>query len=483
MFFGRENELKRLDGLWRKSVSSLVTIRGRRRIGKSTLVYEFARRSGARFIKLEGLQPKEGVDNDMQLAAFGRQLARQVKGSRSKPVDWFDAFSRLENALKGKGKIVVLLDEISWMGKYDPGFAGELKYAWDNWFSRHPRVIVFLCGSVSAWIEKNIVKSKAFVGRPSMNLTLRDLPMDVCVRFWGRNAGRTATREILDVLSVTGGVPKYLENIDPAISADENIRNLCYRPGALLVDEFEEIFHDSLDENLSAKKAILKSLVGGPLVGEEIAEKLGVEYNGHVTGNLSELEMSGFVSRDSGINPATGKATKTCRWRISDNYTRFYLKYIEPNLALIDKDAYRFASLDQLPDWDGVLGLQFECLILNNVDLLLPLIGLDRALLTSAAPYRQNKTERLKGCQIDLVIQTKKSVYCVEIKRQNSIGEKVVDECEEKISRLKVKNTRTVRPVLVYDGDLSRRVPADAYFSFIVSSDDLIGRSVAAGKW
>ena len=98
MFFGRENELRRLDGLWRKPVSSLVTIRGRRRIGKSTLVYEFARRSGARFIKLEGLQPKEGVDNDMQLAAFGRQLARQVKGSRSKPADWFEAFSRLEKS-------------------------------------------------------------------------------------------------------------------------------------------------------------------------------------------------------------------------------------------------------------------------------------------------------------------------------------------------------------------------------------------------
>ena len=479
MFVGRDNELQRLEGLWKKSVSSLVTIRGRRRIGKSTLVYEFAKRSGARFIKLEGLQPKEGVDNDMQLAAFGRQLGRQVKGDRSKPTDWFDAFSRLENALKGRGRIVVLLDEISWMGKYDPGFAGELKYAWDNWFSRHPRVMVFLCGSVSSWIDKNIVKSKAFVGRPSMNLTLRDLPMDVCVRFWGRSAGRTATREILDVLSVTGGVPKYLENIDPSISADENIRNLCYRPGALLVDEFEEIFHDSLDENLSAKKAILKSLVGGPLVGEEIAERLGVEYNGHVTGNLSELEMSGFVSRDSGINPSTGKETKTCRWRISDNYTRFYLKYIEPNISLIAKDAYRFVSLDQLPDWEGILGLQFECLILNNVELLLPLIGLDRALLTSAAPYRQNKTGRLKGCQIDLVVQTRKSVYCVEIKRKNSIGEKIVDECEEKISRLKVKKDRTVRPVLVYDGELSRRVPADAFFSFIVSADKLMGRSEA----
>jgi len=80
MFVGREVELQRLEGLWKKSVSSLVTIRGRRRIGKSTLVAEFARRSGARFLKLEGLQPKEGVDNASQLAAFGKQLARCTGG-------------------------------------------------------------------------------------------------------------------------------------------------------------------------------------------------------------------------------------------------------------------------------------------------------------------------------------------------------------------------------------------------------------------
>jgi len=476
MFVGRENELKRLEGLWKKSVSSLVTIRGRRRIGKSTLVAEFARRSEARFLKLEGLQPKEGVDNGQQLAAFGKQLARFTRGTKSAPEDWFDAFSRLDKAIVGRGKTVVLLDEISWMGKYDPMFAGELKQAWDNWFSHHPRVIVFLCGSVSAWIDKNIVKSKAFVGRPSMNLTLKELPMNVCSQFWGRQARRTATREMLDVLSVTGGVPEYLENIDPSLSADDNIRNLCYRPGALLVDEFEDIFNDSVDENLGMKKSILKSLVNGPMVGEDVAAAVGVEYNGHVTANLAELETAGFVSRDNGVNPATGKDTKIVRWRISDNYTRFYLKYIEPNLGMIGKDAYRFVSLDQLPEWDSILGLQFECLILNNLDLLLPAIGLERALLTSAAPYRQNKTARMKGCQVDLVIQTSKCVYCVEIKRQNSIGEKVVRECEEKFCSLKVKRSRTVRPVLVYDGELSRRVPADAYFSFIVSADRLMGR-------
>ncbi len=76
MFVGRTAELERLQTLWAKSVASLVTIRGRRRIGKSTLVLEFAKRSRAKFIKQEGLQPIEGVDNGTQLAAFDRQLTK-----------------------------------------------------------------------------------------------------------------------------------------------------------------------------------------------------------------------------------------------------------------------------------------------------------------------------------------------------------------------------------------------------------------------
>ena len=47
MFFGREDQLSQLEALWGKSVSSFVTCRGRRRVGKSTLIGEFARRSAA----------------------------------------------------------------------------------------------------------------------------------------------------------------------------------------------------------------------------------------------------------------------------------------------------------------------------------------------------------------------------------------------------------------------------------------------------
>ena len=76
-FFGRENELAELSNLWGKLSSSLVTCRGRRRIGKSTLITEFAKKSKARFIRIEGVRPREGYSNETELATFAAQLSSQ----------------------------------------------------------------------------------------------------------------------------------------------------------------------------------------------------------------------------------------------------------------------------------------------------------------------------------------------------------------------------------------------------------------------
>ena len=82
-FFGRKDLLDALSSLWDKRVASLVTCRGRRRIGKSTLIEEFARRSGARFIKLEGLRPKAKITNRDQLQFF-KSSWRCKQGVRKK---------------------------------------------------------------------------------------------------------------------------------------------------------------------------------------------------------------------------------------------------------------------------------------------------------------------------------------------------------------------------------------------------------------
>ena len=66
-------------------------------------------------------------------------------------------------------------------------------------------------------------------------------------------------------------------------------------------------------------------------------------------------------------------------------------------------------------------------------------------------------------------------LYVVEIKRRESVGEWVVAEVEEKVSKLKAMHGVSVIPVLVYDGHLSKRVPADGYFVRIISACELLG--------
>ena len=188
------------------------------------------------------------MTNQRQIDNFCERLAKATGKPEAKADCWPKAFDALVAAISSRRKTIVFLDEISWMGRYDGAFAGFLKTAWDTQLSLRDNLILVVAGSVSAWIHENIQRSKAYVGRISLDISLPELSLPECREFWGRKAARTATREVLDVMSVTGGVPKYLSEIDHSLSADENIRRLCFDPNGYLFNDFERIF----DERSSA---------------------------------------------------------------------------------------------------------------------------------------------------------------------------------------------------------------------------------------
>ncbi len=468
MFFGREIELDQLSALWRKRVSSLVTCRGRRRIGKSALIAEFARRTEARFIKIEGKRPEKGRDNDTELQTFAEQLAAQTGAETTPPSNWLNAFIRLSDKVSDAEKTVVLLDEISWLGYFDDTFAATLKIAWDNYFKKHDRLILVVCGSVSGWIKENIIDSGAFYGRRSLDIVLKELPIKECVKFWGDALHRTDSREIIDVLSVTGGVPRYLEEVDPGLSASENIRRLCYLPNAVLRVDFDEMFNDVITEQTVFTGKVLRALVEGPRSVTEIAAALDTEKSGRISKALEALAETGLVSSDAGLNPETGAEIRERRYRLRDNYSRYYLKFIEPVGRMIDDGSYRFVSISMLDGWDAVMGLAFENLVVNNYAYLLPHLHLGNTLITSAAPYRKSAVRgRCKGCQVDLLIQSQGMICIVEVKRRD-IDKSVIAEVDAKVSCISRPPGVSIRTALVFDGALAPTVEANGYFDAII---------------
>lgn len=472
-FFGREEELASLAELWDKATPSLVTCRGRRRIGKSTLFREFAKVSKARFLKLEGVAPEPGMTNQDQLDAFMRQMGEQTDSPFVRVDNWFDAFRLLDKELGGRRRKVVLLDEISWMGRYAPGFAGELKAAWDRRFHERENLVVAICGSVSSWIAENILNNTGFVGRISRDVVLGELPLRDAVKFWGAAASRRSAMELLDVLSVTGGVPRYLEEVRPSLTALENIRRMCFLPDGTLFKDFKRIFADVFGPRTRLKGRILRAISGGSRNGAEIADAIGVGRGGTITDELLELELAGFVAKDGGMNPETATRMRTAQYRLSDNYTRFYLQYIEPRADEIEGRKYKFATLESLPRWSAVLGYQFENLVLANFDRLQELLGIKGTEILSAAPWRKNGEGGKGGCQIDLLIQMPQTVFVVEIKRRVRIGEEVVDEVREKLRRIRFKGRKSIRTALVYCGELAPTVRGAGFFDFLVPAEAL----------
>ena len=132
-FFGRKNELNLLNQYVMEGGAKFVTIYGRRRVGKSRLIQEFS--TDKQMYDFVGLALGPNITAQTQRDEFQRRLTAYGVPLLSK-----------------KEKVVLFLDEISWLAHGDPTFLPKLKTAWDTQFKQH-NVMLIVCGSVSSWIE------------------------------------------------------------------------------------------------------------------------------------------------------------------------------------------------------------------------------------------------------------------------------------------------------------------------------------------
>ncbi len=473
LFLGRKLELNRLSRLRHLKKACLVVIKGRRRVGKSTLVQEFAK--DKKFITISGLLPAPRITQQKQRDEFGDQLCVQLGLPRVSFSTWSDAFRFLGSHI-GKEEIIVLFDEISWMGGLDPSFLGSLKTWWDQEASKKQGLILILCGSISTWIEKNILHSTAFVGRIALVLHLKPLSIQESVLFLRKKGFRGSIYEILKILSVTGGIPWYLDLIDPKGTADQNIYELCFEPASQLVNEFQTIFHDLFERKGESYRKILQVLINGMETQKEIRELLKLEEGGTLSEYLKNLVAAGFITEHYQWSFKNGTIGKQKLYRLSDCFLRFQLKYVEPHRELIEQGSYRKAATGQLPGWDSIMGFQLESLLLSNREFLFHTLGFDPAMIIRDNPFIQTATSRRKGCQIDYLIQTKtNSLIICEFKfSKNELSSSILQELKEKSEILSTPKGYGKVIALFHIGGVSSKIEESPLLYRIVDLRDLL---------
>jgi AAA+ ATPase superfamily predicted ATPase len=472
VFIGRKPEIERLSALYKKKTPSLVVVKGRRRIGKSRLISEFANTSSPQtFWSFAGLAPSDGISAQAQRDNFARQLAMMLKTPPMTFVDWSDAFEYL--SLHIKPGDIILLDEISWMGAKDPSFIAKLKAWWDK---QTVHMVVVFCGSISTWIEENILKSTAFFGRVNLTISLEPLSIPESAAFLRTLGMQLSNYDMYKLLSIVGGVPWYLEQFNPSVTADDNIKQLAFEKNGLLVTEFDRIFHDLFNGKGATYKKILHSLKDGARTLSEIRQSIAFAHSGTLSQMMDHLIVAGFVVKQSLWSFKTAKNLKKSLYRISDSYMRFYLKVIEPNASAIANGGFDQVPLSTMPGFETHMGLQLEALLLQNRLLLLQKLGISPVDMVCSGLYRQPKTITQQGCQIDHLIQTKtNSLFICEFKfKRREISSDIISDMQDKISSLKTPKGFAKVAVLFHLSGVAPAVATSAYFYRIVDIVDFL---------
>lgn len=476
IFIGRHKELDRLEALHKKGAPGLAVIKGRRRIGKSRLVAQFASINPKnRLLSFAGLAPQEGIDSQEQRDHFGRQLAQHCQMAPLTFTDWSDAFAHLSSYLQAGD--IVLFDEISWMGDKDPSFIPKLKVWWDQ--QKLPFILVF-CGSVSTWIEENILQSTAFFGRIHLTITLEPLSIEEGGKLLKARGYQGSPYDTYKLLSLFGGVPWYLEQVSSGQTADHMIAELCFRKDSLLVLEFDRIFHDLFNGKGATYKKILGALQDGMKTLAEVRSAIQFSHSGTLSSMMEHLITAGFVKKQSLWSFKTTKPRKQSLYRISDPYMRFYLKVIEPQRNKIEQGSFQDVTVSQIPGFDAHIGLQLEYLLLQNRPVLLKALGILPTDVVEDGPYRQTKGRTRAGCQVDYLIQTTtRNLFVCEFKfKRQEIGVEIVAQMQEKIAALKVPRSFAAIPVLFHVGGVAPSVATGGYFYRVIDITDFLTKSV-----
>jgi uncharacterized protein len=470
MFTGRTAELQLLEKTYASDKSELAVIYGRRRIGKSALVAQFLHGKPQAF----SFEALEDDNTSVQLRHFTRRLAKHLNEPLLEETDFkdwdraFDYFTR--NVLAPRNdetKYIIFLDELQWMAVGKSALIGLLKYYWDNHWKQRP-VMLILCGSVSSFMIRNVLRSKAFYGRTTLEINLKGLKPDEAYALLGK---KHSLEEVLRYLLVFGAVPKYLEQIDVHKSFNENMNNICFSKNSSMSNEADKIFHSQFRKPDTYFR-IMKLLADNFYSGKEIGRKAEIKSGGGLTGYIDNLINADLVIPYTPFDKKPG--AKSIKYAMGDEFLHFYLKYMKPNVGLIEHSrSLKIFETVTKPGFEAWLGFAFERFCHKHAGSLAQIMGFADVVI-QAGPFFGKSDERF---QVDLVYKrTDKMVVVCEIKYSiNEIPTTVIPEVQRKCGLLKIPRGFTIQKALISLYGPDKALSDSRYFDHFITIKDIFG--------
>jgi len=392
MLIGRKEERKILSDALNTGHSELIAIYGRRRIGKTFLIRQvYAKRVSFEFSGMHRGTLRQQLKNFHQ--AFP---TKYHKGKA--PADWLDAFQllgRYIDGLRGKGKKVLFIDEFPWLDTHRSGFLAAFSHFWNGYCTKRTDLVVVICGSAASYMVQRVVNNKGGLhNRLTRRIRMAPFNLRETEQLLQYNQVRLTRYDILQLYMAFGGVPYYLQLVKRGESTTQAVDRLCFEQQGFLRGEFQNVFA-SLFEHAGNHEAIVRVLAGvrKGLTRTAILRKSRVASGGTLTKTLSELEESGFIERYMPYD-----AKKDPLYRITDEYTQFYLRHVEGSRPM--RSAH-WAKEMATPAYRAWSGFTFETICMKHVEKIKAALGISGIRSTEGSWIGKGDES---GAQVDLLI-------------------------------------------------------------------------------
>jgi uncharacterized protein len=324
-----------------------VLIRGRRRVGKSRLVEEFAQRAALPHVFFTAT----GAPRDEELASFAADVAASDLPEAARfaefavPQTWDAALTLLAGILPTDQPSMVVFDEMPYLVSEDPGFEGTLQKIFDRTLSRIP-VLLVLIGSDLAMMEALNTYGRPFYQRGSEMVVPPLDPAEVASMLDAPAA------EAFDAFIVTGGLPLILDEWPRGATLWEYLETAVTRPTSALIVSGERALAAEFPAEAQARTVL--SAIGN---GERTFSLIGRAAGGLNPGALSRsLEILTSKRLVEARLPLSTQPSKETRYYVADPYLRFWLSFIGPNVPKIEcgrGDQVLAAIKEKWSSWRG----------------------------------------------------------------------------------------------------------------------------------
>ena len=444
---GRSAEQEILRRILTSHEAELVAIYGRRRVGKTFLIRNYYKDN----LVFEFTGIHEAALKD-QLRNFGQALQKTMKTKipflLSK--NWVEAFNFLDqyiNDLPITKPAVLFFDEFPWIHTQKSGFLQAFDHWWNSSVSKLVHIKVIICGSAASWMINNIINNRAGLhNRVTQSIRLLPFTLDETAQYLRNRNIKLDNYQVLQIYMSIGGIPHYLKNINPGESAAQVIDKLCFTKDGLLKGEFKNLYQ-SLFINPDHHEAVVRVLAkkGKGLNRNEIIKECGLSSGGTSTKILKELEESGFIMPYIPFEKNENESI----YKLSDEYSLFYIKFIEHAKAT---GAGTWLRQLKSPSYNSWSGFAFESVCQKHYPLIKKALGIEGVhAQVSSWRYTSGKGET-QGAQIDLVIdRADRCINICEIKfsgEEYKIDKKYALELDHKVKAFE-RVTRTKKALFL----------------------------------